>query len=612
MKYAAARRIALLVVACAGALAPLAPAFARAPAVLDFIPPNTPVIVAVSSLKKLDAQTTELLGAMETQTLGSLAQALSAMGLREGLDLDGSAAGLLYEPARVEPAPAENKEGEPPAIPEPRVLLLLPVSDAAKFFASLQAKDDAGLSRFDYAGTTYFARRAEGKHIAVSSERALVEDFAPKPGSLETFKSTVGVRGREVLARAPIVALGSPRMLQPMLERVLAPLAAGVPGLPGMRGPGAGGADAPNQQGANPADILRDPRMSIAGRMLRTAIDEASGAILGIEPGALGLRIDAAAAFPDGAAMAAICRGESEDPEPFRMLPNQPYLFAASTNTAHPGVRMMLDEFGPGPGAVGPQADAERAIFEAAQGMSTASVAIYAPPNMLFGVLTRTLIAWDARSPRDAGALFQNWLKVVAAEEVGEEATKTAYTPAARSLEGTKIDEWSIEPPAGSFAMMPMFFGPVPGPQGFFAATERFGYLQWSREEPLMTAALQAAAKGGDSSLQSDLMLTQVSELLPRPRAIEWYLDVRPVLRQVRAFMGEQAPLPADIPDELPPIGAVIIMSDGSLQASALVPAPLLRIAYFAWREGGDAAEQGAAPQQPQPPARRREGRNAR
>jgi hypothetical protein len=583
------------------------PVLAAAPQVLDIVPRSTPLVVAVSSLKKLDGQASELLGAMEARTLGSLSQALVAMGLRDGLDLEGSAAGLLYEPL----APAAAAEDGEPAAPTPRVLLLLPVSDAARFLATLQAKDDAGLSRFDYAGVSYFAKRIGDGHLAVSSGRDLIESFTAKPGNLEQYRAAIGARGREVLDRAPIVALGDPDVMRPMLERVLAPLAAGVPGMPGMGArPGAAeaGAAGGGPGGAAGIDVLRDPRTSIAGRLLRVTMDEASAAIVGIEPGALGLRIDAAAAFPDDAIMSRICRGDAEDPEPFRMLPSMPYLFAGATNTAHPGVRLMLDEFGPGPGSLGPQADAERAILAAASDMNTASVAIYAPPNMMFGVLTRTLIAWDARAPRDASVLFQKWLDSLAKEEVGANATKTKYTAGARTLGDVKVDEWSIEPPAGSFAMMPMFFGPVPGPQGLFAATDKFGYLQWSREDALMTAALKAAGQGGAASLQSDVMLSQVSELLPRPRAIEWYLDVRPLLKQVRSLMGDRAPLPTDMPDELPPIGAAIVMSEGSLQASAFIPAPLLRIAYFAWRESDRGPGPGDAAPPPPPPAPRPSG----
>lgn len=540
---------------------------ADAPRVLDIVPRATAAVIAVSSLKELDGHVSELLGAMEARTLGSLSLALVAMGLRDGLDLEGSAAGLLYEPV------APPKEGEPVAAP-PRVLLLLPVSDADKFLATLQAKADPDLWRFDYAGVGYFARRIGDAHLALSSEQDLVRNFTAMPGSLEQHKAAIGARGREVLERAPIIALGDPDALRAAFEPIIESLTTGAP-----------------MPGAGDADLLRDSRSSIPGRMLRVAMDEASSVIVGIDPGALGLRIDAAAVFPDDAIMSRICRGDAEDPQPFRLLPKLPYLFAGAIDTAHPGVRLMLDEFGPGPGSIGPQAEAERAIITAASDMRTATVAIYDPPSVMFGALTRMLIAWDAKSPRDAAVLFQKWLDVLAKEESGVNATKTVYTTGARTLEDLRIDEWSIEPPAGSMPMLPMLFGPVPGPQGFFAATDRFGYLQPSRQDALMTAALKTAKQGVEASLQSDMMLSQVSDLLPRPRAIEGYIDVRPLLKQARALMGEQAPLPHDIPDELPPVGMAIVMSDGSLQAAAFIPAPLLRIGYFAWRESDRAPE---------------------
>lgn len=529
------------------ALAVCGVASARMPAVLDRVAPGPAVIVAVRSLSEFDASSAELLGAMEARTLGTLSQALVAMGVRDGLDLRAPAAALLYNAEQ----PTQDD-----------VLLLLPMADAALFLGNLKARDDTGVSRFTYAGQDYFARTVDGGLLALSTARVRVETFNAAPGHAAEHKAMIGPRGREIAERAHVIALGKPVVLRPLLERVLSMVATGVP--------------AP-QAGANEG---LDVRSNFVTRFVQVASDEATGAIVGLEPGALGLRIDAAAAFADDSMMAKACQGgpgAQEDAQPLRMLPGLDYLFAGSTNTAHPGVRMLLDELGPGPAAVGPVAEAQRSIIEAMSEMSTASVAVYAPPSLMFGVLTRTVIAWDAPQPRSGGAMFQTWLTQTASTGPEAQRPKAQYAPGAQTIAGVKVDAWSLVPPAGSVPMMPVFFG-AEGPSGFFAATERFGYLTWGRDAALMEAAIKAPA--GEQSLQNDLMLSQISELLPRPRAFEWYLDVRPIVKQARGLLGPRAAALKDAPDELPPIGAAVVMHDGSLQVSAFIPAPLMKLGY--------------------------------
>ena len=72
---------------------------------------------------------------------------------------------------------------------------------------------------------------------------------------------------------------------------------------------------------------------------------EASGAIVGVKLGASGASMDLAVAFPEDTVMGRACRASIDEPAPaFTRLAQEPFLFAGSIDTAHPGLREVLNQ----------------------------------------------------------------------------------------------------------------------------------------------------------------------------------------------------------------------------------------------------------------------------
>src|SRR5690606_9586232 len=102
---------------------------------------------------------------------------------------------------------------------------------------------------------------------------------------------------------------------------------------------------------------------------------------------------------------------------------------------------------------------------------------------------------------------------------------------------GARVEQWSLSAPGESRAS-PLLFGSE-GPKGFLATTGSGGVLTWSRDESLLSSCLGALnAADAATSIESDLMLSQVSALLPRDRVIEWFFDARPLLAQALPMLA--------------------------------------------------------------------------
>lgn len=548
-------------------------AMAAPPRVLDRIPQNADAILAVDSITRLDQNTSQLLTAIELHAISTLSQALGAMGLRDGLELSGSAAGVFFNHA----------EG-PEALT--RFVLLLPVQNCEQFLGNLRTQPDGPAQRFEYAGSTYFARDLGAGLVALGPERDLIVSFDATAGQLGAHLNRFGARGRELADRADLLAIADSRSLAPLLAGALGPLLEGAPGA-----------------GLTDALMGDDPRARFASALMESVAEQSELAMLSAQAGPLGLRLDLAIPFKPESELAALCQAAPTRPSGLRALPQRDYLFLGSLNLSHPGLRhLFVAAFTPPPEDLDAQpAPAEPnplvGALAALRGVDSASIAIYTPPSLMLGALTQTALAWETRDAAAAPDAFRQFIASLnerpvfapagkgdtdaAARPLGKiESAISPAQPPFRVLDAESAEQWAITLPSGAMPGGAILFGLGGGPSGYFGTTQSRGIVTWSRDRALFESCMQAArAADPATSALGDVMLSQVAALLPADRCLEWFLNVRPAMQVVLPMLnmpGQAAP--ARMPEMLPPVGASVSLSDGSLHAAAFIPAPLIRV----------------------------------
>ncbi len=507
------------------------PALADLPAVLDRVPAGAAGVVAIRDIESLDDRTGQLLTAVELTTISSFSQTLNVLGLRDGLNMDGSAGAVLFQPG------ANAEAGATPGY-----VLLIPVTDAGAMRRNLRAEDDGGIYTFDYAQQTYFLRELDGGYVCAGADRALVADYDARPGQMARFKATLGGRCAEIASESDVVAIGEAERLSTLLQWMMGPLLEGAPPLPGL-------------------EDDEDPRVGLIDALVEGVANEGEVGVAGFRFSPLGIQIDAGATFVEGSAMRAMCSGRAGPAPPITELPNETYLFLGSVDLSHDGVQSLLTRGLGEAGDAVPLLDA--GLMRAAmQSATSASVAVYAPPALMIGAVSRTLIVWHSEEPGVGAEAFRTWI-----ERLNEkEEYQAVYNAGAGG-----VDSWSVVPMSPSPASL-VLYGPD-GLLGSVAVGHDRGAISLGRDTTLLEAAMDT-----EQTLGNDIMLSQVASLLPEDRVIEWYLDARPIFKQLRSFMqmgGRQAP---ELPAMLPPIGSGVVMSGGELHGRIFIPAPLIQV----------------------------------
>jgi len=544
------------------AMAVLAAAADAAPAILDRIPATSGPILAVSSLKTLDQNSGQLMAAIEFPAADSISELLTVMGLADGLNMSGSAAAVWPNDAT-----AEDPGGE-------RVLLLIPTTPDGRFLASLNAKPDGDLLRFEYNGATYYARALEPTLLAVAADRAVVTDFALEKGRSAERLAAVGPRGRTIADEADILLLASGDGVRPVLDLAMTPIRQVVASASMVMGRPAGGA---------PEEMSRD--------FVARVVDQTQAAIIGLRTGPLGARVDVAAAFKAGSELAALSEGRHDSPDLLAAMPRREYLLLAYTNLSHPVMRALIGE------AIARPADATEQPTDplrVMQAMDAGAVAMYAPAGALLtdGVLTSTVVTWQADQPAQAARAFRRMLEttVPAAANGADPAGKAgfSFTPAALTLADTSIDSWTVWPdPKRPGASNPFLTGQTPGMRGYIATSGTRGFITTGHNQSLLTDAIRPRA---GQTLSDDLMLTQINEMLPSRAAIRWAINLKPLLQQTAPMIRMFTRTELELPDELPPIAGALALEDGALHGGMYLPAPLLKVAVTVYRAQQDRA----------------------
>ncbi len=550
--------ITLLRCAMSGLLAAavLASSGLAAPAILDRIPASSGPILAVSSLKTLDENAGQLMASIEFPAADSISELLTVMGLADGLNMNGSAAVVWPQDAVAE------------ALGGGRVLMLIPTTPDGRFLASLGAKPDGDLLRVDYNGATYYARALEPTLLAISATKEIVSNFTLEKGRSAERLAAVGQRGRTIADEADILLLAAGDGVRPVLDLAMTPIRQGLASASMVMGRPTGGA---------PAEMSRD--------FVDRVVDQTQAAIIGLRTGPLGARVDLFAEFKEGSELAGLTAGRHDSPDLIAAMPRREYLLLASTDLSHPVMRALIGD------AIARPADAVEQPTDPLrlmQAMDAGAVAMYAPAGALMteGVLTSTVVTWQADQPAQAARAFRRLLETTApaAGNGADPAGKAgfSYTPGALTLADTQIDSWTVWPdPARPGASNPFLTGQTPGMRGYIATSGTRGFITTGHNQSLLTDSIRPRA---GQTLADDLMLTQINEMLPSRAAVRWAINLKPLLQQAAPMIRMFTRSDLELPDELPPIAGALALEDGGLHGGMYLPAPLLKVAVTVYR----------------------------
>lgn len=489
-------------------------AVAAPPAVLDRVPADAHVVVAVQQVNDFLAdldQINRMLG--ENANPGMLFATSMVRGM-PGINLDGAAAFIITMP-------------EDPEAAEPTVVALLPVSDFAALTQGREAEN--GVVRLTLPDNEVYARDLGDGHAAISDNADAVRAFDAAKGRMKAHTDRVGAAGGKVVSDAEVSIIANAEALRPILNQ-------GIVGL--------------KQQGEMVAMMAGEQAgagVNSAATVAEMVVRDMSASVFGLTISDAGMTYDMAMQFTEGSESAAFFAKPGSTAGLMDRLPAQRYMFAAALDTSSPTIAKLGTAFdawlkaqpeGATP-AMGQMSLAD--LHKLTQGVS---FVMGTPPGLMGGGLFTNTTQFIKTSDPAAyqKALIEGFKAASGQENQGVKMTAT-ITPDAVTIDGTALTAFGVNiqlDPAAAGGMMPgmdpamvtqMIFGPTGGPTGYLASVEG-GVVQTMTQGPDMTRRSLAAAKG-TNTLGANERVTRVAGNLQKDRIAEIYIGIDEILNTV-------------------------------------------------------------------------------
>ncbi len=522
--------------AIAGVVMAMAPvAQAGLPKALDHASPDSAIVIATPKLDQLDANLSQLAAMVGWNEMTTPREGLAAIGLRDGLNMDGSAAIILAE--------ANIDEEEPAAV------VILPISNYDTLLGAFNVNEGVGGAPDSMViqGETVFARDLGNGFAAFGPIADLVAGVSEHGGNLAAFTQRLGATCLDALDGCDIIVVGNVAKLEPLIDEGL-------------------------------SQIPENQEMQIDEAELEALKDSVDMLAMGLRAGALGAGLEFALRFKDETPFAGLMTGKGDSSKLLKSLPAGQMVAAFAMDYAHPGMKAMNEMNMQEQAQMGGN-DIGMVLAEAFKtATGNAGVIQFNPAGLMGGgMLANTVVFYETGAP---GKLMD--AVTAALDSVAVPGLTMSVNENATSVDGSKVHEWSadIAPQGMAGAQMmqasTMLFG-AQGIGGYMAANDNGVYFTMSRNVGLMGSALAA---DGANSLASDAMLRQVADQLPDNRVAEGYLNALPVLQQLMpmaAMMG--LPMQGiNLPRELPPVGGSVEADNASLRFTAYVPTPVIKL----------------------------------
>ncbi|MEM1186318.1 MAG: hypothetical protein AAGI53_15110 [Planctomycetota bacterium] len=587
------RRSSLTLGLCAGlALSTIANAglddHPAVPAVLDWVPTDTALLVAIPNLQSLVNDVTAFTAANGDKLPANISSGLAQVGVLQlllsqpGVDAEGSAAIVLYPEPDAAPGQAPEMDG----------VGVLPITNFAQFseapFVSSQgAEMNGGVLELDFFGESVFLRDLDG-FVVVGADRDLVTNFEGARGQLAAHADRLGAAGKDLSGSSDAMVIANIEALAPAMKQGLGDLEEQAQMLAAM-----GGGPAVN-------DAVAELRV-VAQNFLR----DASAGFVGLDVSGEGVAMDLSAQFKDQSELGKMFDKSGDADELVDNLPRMDFLFAGAVDLNNPGLRALADgmtdfneKIQAGLAAqIG--GEAPTLGFEAFESASGFSGAIGTAPALGGGGLFANSVMYyrvdDTNKTREA--LRDGILEANGAAAAGVKYS-TTYERNAQRIGGASADEYAVttemDPNAGGGMASPvdpamiqqMMFGFTGGPNGFIADADEGLFMTASKNSQLLERTINAA-NGTAPALDSADLFKLTRSQLPSDASAQIYIAADQIANTVGPFLVMFGAGDGFEPAAaMAPIGMGITTGDGAFAVRAFVPGDVLTfLAQFASEE---------------------------
>lgn len=491
-------------------------------------PKDADAFVLVTSVKKLDANASQLMTSMQLTTMASLEQLLTVMGVRNGMDMSrGALVAMDF--------PDDGGEG---AVVDPMasvsMAFVLPVSDFATFagnFVPDLAQQRPGIHRFEYFGREYYIKSVDGRYALIAESAEAARSFEPA-GSDAFVRELLGERGTEALGSGDVgvcVNLAkSSSYVRAMMDRPEVGMAmSAFPKALGVR--------------------------SIVEARVDEMLRDGKGFALSATPGQLGLSLGAVVNYREGTPTRALCEAGSEGGL-IDALPSGTSYLVAGVDMSHPAMEKWF-------AGVAPNAWIEN-VEEVTVGLFMPN-----PPMLRNGALSRAVLRYEAEDPSvQLRALADALLDDSATTHRGEHAE------AFKTYDEVPINGWSFFP-SDPAMIDPSLIGVKGDILGASAAHGGAGYVFTTRDRAFIRSAL--GTDGSDRLLEADRVMGQVRGLLPDGASAEVFVSPKPVLEEFAGMVRMFVPT-FKVSPQVPPAGMNVTIGGGAAKGTAFMPATTL------------------------------------
>lgn len=532
------------------------------PAILDRVPADAAVAIAVPSVENLEKELRSL-----AKLFGVPSEAVSVDALFDQIGIPGivSKTGPM---AFFVLMPTEGQD-------EPTMGVLFTAPDFDAVTKGLSAKADGPLFSADLDGETIFVKKLDDQLVFASSNKAFTTTYEGKAGSAKAFTTLVGEMGDKASTNADLSIIINFEKVRPFVQMGLDQFQSQLESSP-----------VPEEQ-LEQLTLFMD---TFGGTYVK---DTASvTATLNIEPA--GLSLDWISRFTDGTTMAEITASAGDSGKYFEKVPKMPYLAAFAADFSNAGVMRllaMMPESAPAP--VAPAAgdkevdaakptpmdfNTKKAKEAMAITTGAATVVGVSPAGLMGGLLTRTVSYTATKDPAKMLTLTRENMQIMADSGMAD----LTYTQGGAEVAGRKVDVFEMRIKGGdenpmAAQMMAGLYGLAGGPSGYMTTVEGGVVSTFAKSSELMEKSIKAA--GGADTLSSDKTLAATAKNLPSGRVAEAYIGVRGILESVGGFLAMSNPnFKIDLPENLPPLALALSPNKGSLRATIFAPTPTLKI----------------------------------
>lgn len=499
---------ALLLVALAGN------ALAAPPQILDRVPADAPVVVAVKQVNDFLTDLDQINRLMGDRADNGLVLATSMVRGMPGINLDGEAAFIITPPAD-------------PAAGAPTVVAILPVKD---FNALTQGRAaENGVVRLILPDNEVYARDLGDGHAVMSDTAEAVRNFEDGKGRLEGHTARIGPAAGRLVNDAEVSIITNAETLRPMLNQ----------GLEGLKET----AGFMVMMAGEEAAVAFNSFITMADSVVR----DMQAGVFGVTVNEAGMAYDMALQFTEGSPSAAYFAKPGSTDGLLDRLPAQRYVVAAALDASSPTVAKLAETFDSWAKASpeGAQAAGMMKLSDISRLTSGVSFVMGTPAALMGGgVFSATTQYIKTDDPAAYQKAFVDSLKAVDGQSPEGMTMKTTVTADAITIDGTSLTAYGMAVQMNPAAMggggipgmdpamiTQMIFGPAGGPSGYLAQVEG-GIVQTMTQGPDLTRRAIAAAKGGNA-LGANERVRRAAGNLQKNRTAEIHLGIDELLNTV-------------------------------------------------------------------------------